>query len=509
MATIGILDVGIRAKTTEFERGMKRAMKTLNSFGSAFTSVLAATGIVMGFRAIESAVSRTMESIDKLAKSADGLGITTEQMAAFNLQADLAGVSTETLASNLGKMQKVLAETAMNGGVAEGVLKSMGLSAAQLVNMNPAQAFRQIADGIAKIQNPAQRAQAAMALFGKGGREMITMLSGGAAAFDEAQAKADAYGLSISRIDASMVEQANDAITEMKAAWEGVMQQLIVQLAPAIVYISGLFKEVAQAIVGNAAGEVEAFDLVAAALQGVANVVHFVRTAYYSLKGVVLSLVGTLISWGAQVNIFFNGIANSVLDLMHVVDKSAQAVLATAAAAAALDPTGIASGFVSQGQAVYDALSKPALAAADAIMAAKTSIDNQMLSMSQELIADAQNAAEQASAEYAKIGDGSVLKRLSEIRAQMEAVGLAAQQQAEFSRGGLFDPEVPDAKKKAAKELGIGSFAEIALSRTAIGGIQGASKKQEVFDKANEKQVGISQTIADTLAAIKANLQIG
>ena len=35
MATIGILDVGIRATTTDFEKGMKRAMKQLSSFGAA------------------------------------------------------------------------------------------------------------------------------------------------------------------------------------------------------------------------------------------------------------------------------------------------------------------------------------------------------------------------------------------------------------------------------------------------------------------------------------------
>ena len=506
MATIGILDVGIRAKTTDFEKGLNRAMKQLNSFGSAVQGVVAFAGLAIGFRAIQSAIGKTMEAIDKMAKASDSLGITTEALAGLHLQAELAGVGIEGIDSALGKLSRSLADAATNGGPAALALQSIGLTAANLVNMDPARAFRSIADGVSRIQNPAQRAQAVVALFGKSGQALIPMLNEGAAGFDLAAEKAERYGLAISRIDASIIEQVNDQITDMGAAWDGMKQQLVLQLAPAFIYIIELIKDVAVAIVGTGSDEIEVFDLVAAALQGVANVVNTIRVAYYAMKTAVLRFTGELLNWVAVANNAFNGFAQSIMRIVNTADKGVRALLAAAATAAALDPTGLSTKSVAGARALYDALAAPALKAADAVLDAKVIIDNHMMNLSQDIIGYSYDAAEETNKAWNKIGDGSVLKRLAEIRAELEAEGLKAQQMAEFSKGGLFDSA---GKNKNVKDAPLGSFMEIALSRTALTGRGAGSSKQEVHDAATEKQVGISQTIAATLANIQSQLQIG
>src|SRR2546426_591780 len=82
----------------------------------------------------------------------------------------------------------------------------------ELVNTAPEEALKGIADGLSKMENPAQRAAAAVAIFGKAGQGMLPMLLGGAEALSAAQREAEKLGLTFSRLDAAKVELANEAM---------------------------------------------------------------------------------------------------------------------------------------------------------------------------------------------------------------------------------------------------------------------------------------------------------
>jgi hypothetical protein len=124
----------------------------------------------------------------------------------------------------------------------------------------------------------------AFKLFDSEGVKLVNLLNMGTRGLDEAALKAQKFGLSISEIDASRVEAANDAMTSIKSLIEGVGQQLAVKIAPVITALAQKLEagatsaeKIADALirtaVGAGAGVVEAghrADRVSVGSQGIA-----------------------------------------------------------------------------------------------------------------------------------------------------------------------------------------------------------------------------------------------
>lgn len=270
MATIASLNINLNANSADFNAGLAKGGKSLGAFAAAveasgtgvgrwsasikgqLSGVVAAFAkakaaiVAVGAAIAASAVVRgvvtgyaeTAEAIDKVAKESDRLGIATEQLVGLQHAANLSGVSAEQLTGGLEKMLKTLADAATKGGDAEKTLRAMGLAGDELVNIDPGEAFRRIADGLNAIENPAQRAAAVVAIFGKSGQSLLPLLAEGSDGLAAMQAEAEKLGLTFSRVDAAQIEEANDAISRMGAAWEGIKRQLAIAIAPGVQLVS-------------------------------------------------------------------------------------------------------------------------------------------------------------------------------------------------------------------------------------------------------------------------------
>lgn len=195
---------------------------------------------------------------DELGKISDKFGIATGALSSFDYAAGMSGISTEGLASSLKFMQKSLADASQGSESQAAAFKSLGLNAAELINMRPDEAFKLIADRLSEVENPAIKAATAMDIFGRAGADIIPMIKDGADGLASMQAEADRFGLTISRIDASALEAANDAVSKIGAAANGAARQFAIGLAPAIsvsieemmkgVDVADIFKEAGSAI---------------------------------------------------------------------------------------------------------------------------------------------------------------------------------------------------------------------------------------------------------------------
>jgi hypothetical protein len=249
MASIANLNVKLTASIGAFTASMAKAAAPLKAFADKVggvgekLSTLSAAGTALAGGGMAFMLHQSMEAIDVNAKLSDRLGISTEALVGLQHGAGLAGTSVEELTGGLEKMLKNLAEAATTGGPAKDALEQMGLSAAQLVNVAPDQAFEQIAQGLTDIQNPAQRAAAAMDIFGKSGQSLLPFLMSGKQGIRDMKAEAEKMGLTYSRLDASKVEQANDAITRMKEVFTGAAQSLAIKLAPVIEQVANWVRE--------------------------------------------------------------------------------------------------------------------------------------------------------------------------------------------------------------------------------------------------------------------------
>jgi hypothetical protein len=241
VAVIGDLVVRIVAQTDKLTGGLSKASGALRSFGSQATGIVskvtsigAAIAGIGGGAGLAVALNRAMSSLDRVGKTADRLGVTTEALIGLQHAASLAGVDADAFDTRFAKLTKNIAEAASGIGPTAREFEKLGLSAEMLSTMSPDQAFIAVADAIGRIENPAEKVRASIALFGRGGEELIPLFNGGATAIRGAVKEAAELGMTVSRVDASAIEAANDAVTRMEGAFQGVVNTLAVQLAPAI-----------------------------------------------------------------------------------------------------------------------------------------------------------------------------------------------------------------------------------------------------------------------------------
>lgn len=176
--------------------------------------------------------------IDKVAKLSDITGASTESLVAFRKASELAGIEVSKFDVSFKKMLRSIGEAKSGTGEALEAFKQLGLSAADLANDTPEEAFTKIAEAINGLGTQSEKAAAAADIFGRSGVDLLPMLSLGRSGLEAMRKEVDGLGQSFSRVDAAKVEEANDAITRMKAAFEGLTTELAIALAPAIVAFS-------------------------------------------------------------------------------------------------------------------------------------------------------------------------------------------------------------------------------------------------------------------------------
>lgn len=235
MATsLGNLTVDLRTNTAKFNQGMDSARGKLQNFGRSISVVKTAVVALAGAGGLGLLVKRTLETIDTLAKTADRLGFTTQELAKLRYAAELTGVKTVTLDMALQRMTRRLAEAANGTGEAVAAIKELGLDAEKLAAMGPDRAFKEIAGAMQGVSNQSDRVRLAFKFFDSEGVKLVNTLALGTDGLNQAGMEAEFFGKAISRVDAKAVEDANDSMTRAKTIVGGLADELTVALAPAL-----------------------------------------------------------------------------------------------------------------------------------------------------------------------------------------------------------------------------------------------------------------------------------
>ncbi len=302
MSDLGTLSMVLTAKTGLFTAGMAKANAALGAFtkatavarGAAF-KFMAVIGPVIGVGGFALMTRNALNSIDATAKLADRLGTTTEAITGLGHAADLAGVSSESFNAAMEILVRRLGEAKQGSGEMMRAVKTMGLDIQRLTNQDPAQTFVELADQIAKMPTAAQKAAAAYQLFGRSGMLLVNMLAEGSEGLREQMEEARKLGLTYDRVDAKKVEEANDALTRVKASFVGIFNVAAIQLAPVIEAVSKSFTDWATDGTTMAEYVVKSFGWVAMAVGKVGDAVHLIHFGFKWL-GVAALKVATSIA---------------------------------------------------------------------------------------------------------------------------------------------------------------------------------------------------------------------
>jgi hypothetical protein len=218
-------------------------------FGSIASAAADAARSAFSFAASEA------EAIDRTGKLAERLGMTYGEFAGLAHAAALADVDMEAVGRAATKADVALVRAANGSAQAQAAFAGIGLSVDQLQSMSPAERFKAISQAIASLPTEAERAAAAVALFGRQGAELMPMFNGGADAIAQATAEADRFGLALTNEQRSSVEAMNDSFKNAYESIRGVVDQVVAYLSPALKAVTDTFTNLIGGIGGANIGQ--------------------------------------------------------------------------------------------------------------------------------------------------------------------------------------------------------------------------------------------------------------
>ena len=212
------------------KKGLGSITKALTSFKTAIVAAVGVAGIGL-------LVKNSLSAIDKIGKLSRQLFISTEDLGAFRLAADLGGTSLEAFAKGARTLAVGINDFLVKGtGIAKEAFEQLGITAEDLkaTNGDLFAQFELTADALNKLEGSTDKTAIAYKLFGGRNIELLTAIEGGAAGLTKIREEAEKFGLTLSAEMVKRVEDANDSMTRMKFRITGLVQNFTVGLAPTL-----------------------------------------------------------------------------------------------------------------------------------------------------------------------------------------------------------------------------------------------------------------------------------
>jgi hypothetical protein len=319
MATAATVSIRLDADSATLVAELQKAERaTKSSFSAMQKDALAFAGAATKAAAVAMAAvaagaaalaAESFRAVDALAKTSDRLGIATEALKTFQVAADLAGVSQERLEKALLKQQKAISDAANGSAQLRQTFQALGLNAQTLMALPIDKQFEEIANALNDVDNVTRRNALAMEIWGARGIEMVNVAQAGVGSIGELRQLLEDLNVTVSRFDAAKIEQANDAVSMVKTAFQGLGNTIAIAVAPVLQGLSDQFVEAARSSNGFESEVQLVMDTVAAW-------VGFAADAVFVLKNALQQLLGVTVSIGGQMITAFAGLAGVITDYL-------------------------------------------------------------------------------------------------------------------------------------------------------------------------------------------------
>ena len=255
MADIGSLIAHLGVDSATFNRDLKTAARNVNSFSSKSNQVLAKmerkwqslTKSIFSMRgamvAVGSAtamgyfIKRSLDTADAIAKVADKIGVTTDELQEYRYAADLAGVSQKQLDMGLQRFSRRIAEVAAGTGELKKVAEQYDV---QLRDSNGqmrrnSEILADFADIIKNAESEQEQLRIAFKLFDSEGAALVNMLKNGGDAMNKMRREARNLGIVIDENLIRNSEKAKDRLTTVSHIIRSQLTKAVLNLSPKIV----------------------------------------------------------------------------------------------------------------------------------------------------------------------------------------------------------------------------------------------------------------------------------
>ena len=222
---------GLQGQAKNAALGFNNLKGAVAGFGAA----IAGSAIVAGLGAV---IKKSIDAGDELFNLQAKTGVAASALIGIGNAAKLADVDVGTLGKGLTKLNVNLVKAAEGNEDLARKFKALGVDVkdanGQVVPAD--KALKQIADRFADMPDGAQKAAAAVALFGKAGADLIPLLNEGAASMEK-------FTYKVGEDFAARSDLFNDTITELGIKTQGFGMELTDALLPALQSILEVFAD--------------------------------------------------------------------------------------------------------------------------------------------------------------------------------------------------------------------------------------------------------------------------
>jgi hypothetical protein len=245
--TRGIMALGahihiLRGHFGELNAGIAEVGHSITEF-LPMLGALGAAGSLVGLFELTEHVAESRSEFLKMTKE---LGILPGQLGALNMAAKLTDVSVEGMQTGMGKLEKAMAAAAVgkNKDVA-GLFQHLKISLTDGHGhiKSITEVLPQLADAFRKTTDPAMRMRAAIALFGRDGKELIPMLMEGSEGLREFAAISKQVNYAPTKEEGEGLEEFHKQWILMQSAVTGVSAAIGAKLAPVLAPVVELARE--------------------------------------------------------------------------------------------------------------------------------------------------------------------------------------------------------------------------------------------------------------------------
>jgi hypothetical protein len=208
------------------------AQKIGQSLTRAFTFAAAAGTAIVGSLAL--IVKKTADTGDAFNDMSKRVGISVEQLSAYDLIAKKSGTSMEGLAVAFRGLSSRMLDASRGLEAQKATFDELGISvtdgSGKLRSMDDV--LLDVADRFSKMEDGTRKAALAQDLFGRSGMELIPMLNEGRAAILANVEAARRLGLVWSKEDAAAADNLHDSLAELSGSVRGIASDIGKALIP-------------------------------------------------------------------------------------------------------------------------------------------------------------------------------------------------------------------------------------------------------------------------------------
>lgn len=280
--------VRIGADLAPLQQGLAKGSDSVSAFTSKSVTQLrnvASQAVKVGAAATAAGAAilaglyvKGSQAIDAQAKLARSLNTTVDSLKAVQVAASMGGL--EGMDGALTRLNRRLGAAEFGAGAAAVTVKALNLDLKALSEMPVDERLASIADTIRDSGLSFQQAARHLQNLGFEQKEATQFFIEGGDAIRSARRDVELFGLALSDIDAAKVEQANDAMSTIGMATDGLIQQFTVELAPIIKAVSDRFVEAAEEAGGMGNVVSDAFESIVGVAGFVMDSVEGVKRAF-------------------------------------------------------------------------------------------------------------------------------------------------------------------------------------------------------------------------------------